>query len=163
MKRGVVNSPPVIRIWTARPAKPGLPDTASALDRRSQACVIGLQNAKGLELLVLDAETMTDQLLAPLQPNERALTPLFQANFDEGMLREIAEADYGESANECYALLQPILKTGLVESYDSMLNEVLHLISFSEPRHRILVLAARDGGSLDEAVQLKSIMSNLLP
>jgi len=95
--------------------------------------VIGLQNAKGLELLVLDAETMTEQLLAPLQPNERALTPVFQANFDEGMLREIAEADYGESANECYALLQPILKTGLVESYDSMLNEVLHLISFSEP------------------------------
>ena len=79
------------------------------------------------------SETVTEQLLAPLQHNERALTPLFNANFDEGMLREIAEADYGESANECYALLQPILKTGLVESYDSMLNEVLHLISFSEP------------------------------
>jgi len=98
-----------------------------------------------------------------LQHNERALTPLFNANFDEGMLREIAEADYGESANECYALLQPILKTGLVESYDSMLNEVLHLISFSEPETSDFSPGARDGGSLDEAVQLKSIMSNLLP
>ena len=53
-------------------------------------------------------------LLAPLDPNENAITPLFQANIDEAMLREIAEADYGWKADECYAMLQPILKTGLV-------------------------------------------------
>ena len=76
---------------------------------------------------------MTEQLLEPLHPNERALTPLFQANVDEDMLREIAEADYGESADECYALLQTILKSGLVESDDFMLHEVLELIRFSEP------------------------------
>ncbi len=61
---------------------------------------------------------MTDDLLAPLRPDESALTPLFRANIDEGMLREIAEADYGWEADECYALLQPILKTGLVASGD---------------------------------------------
>ena len=41
---------------------------------------------------------MTDELLAPLHPNESALTPLLQAKIDEGMLREIAEADYGWKA-----------------------------------------------------------------
>jgi hypothetical protein len=76
---------------------------------------------------------MTDQLLAPLHPNQTALTPLFQANVKEDMLREIAEADYGESADECYALLQPIWRTGLVESDHYILLEVLQLISFSEP------------------------------
>jgi hypothetical protein len=76
---------------------------------------------------------MTDELLAPLHPDERALTPLFQAKIDEGMLREIAEADYGWKADECYALLQPILKTGLVASDDFNLREVLELIRWSEP------------------------------
>jgi hypothetical protein len=76
---------------------------------------------------------MTDQLLAPLHPNENALTPLFQAKIDEGMLREIAEADYGWKADECYALLQPILNTGLVASDDFNLLEVLELIRWSEP------------------------------
>jgi hypothetical protein len=52
---------------------------------------------------------MTDELLVPLHPNESALTPLFQAKIDEGMLREIAEADYGWKADKCYALLEPIL------------------------------------------------------
>jgi hypothetical protein len=76
---------------------------------------------------------MIEQLLAPLHPNESALTPLFQANIDEGMLREIAEADYGSKADECYALLQPILKTDLVASDDFNLREVLELIRWSEP------------------------------
>jgi hypothetical protein len=76
---------------------------------------------------------MTEQLLAPLRPNESALTALFQANIDEGMLREIAEADYGWKADECYALLQPISKTGLVASDDFNLREVLELIRWSEP------------------------------
>ena len=78
-------------------------------------------------------EFMTEQLLAPLRPNESALTPLFQANIDEGMLREIAEADYGWKADEYYALLQPIVKAGLVPSDDYNLREVLELISLAEP------------------------------
>ena len=57
---------------------------------------------------------MTEKLRAPLQPDENALTPLFQANFDDSMLREIAEADYGWKADECYALLEPILNAGQV-------------------------------------------------
>jgi hypothetical protein len=76
---------------------------------------------------------MIEQLLAPLHPNESALTPLFQANIDEGMLREIAAADYGWKADECYALLLPVLKTGLVASGDSGLQEVLELIRWPEP------------------------------
>jgi hypothetical protein len=79
---------------------------------------------------------MTGQLLAPLYPDENALTPLFQANIDEAMLREIAEADYGWKADECYALLQPILKTGLVAFADFNLREVLELIRWSEPADR---------------------------
>ena len=70
---------------------------------------------------------MIERLLAPLHPNESALTPLFQANIDEGMLREIAEADYGSKADECYALLQPILKADLVASDDFNLREVLEI------------------------------------
>jgi hypothetical protein len=68
-----------------------------------------------------------------LSPNQTALTPLFQANVHDDILREIAEADYGESADECYRLLQPILRTGLVESDHFMLLEVLRLTNFSEP------------------------------
>lgn len=76
---------------------------------------------------------MTEQLLEPLHPNESALTPLFQAKIDEGMLREIGAADYGWKADECYALLRPILETGLVASNDFNLREVLELIRWSEP------------------------------
>jgi hypothetical protein len=35
----------------------------------------------------------TEQLLAPLSPDEGALAALFRANFDEDTLREIADAD----------------------------------------------------------------------
>ena len=93
-----------------------------------------LVRAKGEGSAGLDVpEFMTEQLLEPLHPNESALTPLFQAKIDEAMLREIAEADYGWKADECYALLQPILKTGLVTSDDFNLQEVLELIRWSEP------------------------------
>lgn len=76
---------------------------------------------------------MTQQLLAPLRPDESALTPLFQASFDEAMLRDIAAADYGWMADECYALLQPILNAGLVAADEFYLREVLELIKWSEP------------------------------
>jgi hypothetical protein len=76
---------------------------------------------------------IAQQLLAPLRPDESALTPLFQANFDDAMLREIAEADYGWKADECYALLHPILQTGLIASDNFELREVLDLISVSQP------------------------------
>jgi hypothetical protein len=70
---------------------------------------------------------MTEQLLAPLHPNETALMPLFQQNIDRGMLREIANADYGCKAEECFPLLQTILKTGVAASDDWNLSEVLNL------------------------------------
>jgi hypothetical protein len=70
---------------------------------------------------------MTEQLLASLHADKTALTPIFQANIDEAMLREIANADYGEGAEECHALLQQFLRTGLVESDDFQLREVLEL------------------------------------
>lgn len=76
---------------------------------------------------------MIEQLLAPLHPDESALTALFQANFDDEMLREIAAADYGWMADECYALLQPMLKVGVVAADDFNLHEVLELIRWSEP------------------------------
>jgi len=78
-------------------------------------------------------EFTTQQLLAPLHPNESALTPLFQANFDESMLREIAAADYGWMAAECFELLQSMLKSGSVAADDFNLREVLELIRWSEP------------------------------
>ena len=73
------------------------------------------------------------ELLAPLRPNESALTPLFQTNIDEGMLREIAEADHGWKADECFALLRPMLDAGVVAADDFNLREVLELIRVSEP------------------------------
>jgi hypothetical protein len=73
------------------------------------------------------------QLLAPLNPNESALTPLFQAHIDESMLREISAADYGWKADECYELLQPVLKTGAIVPDDFNVREVLELIRWSEP------------------------------
>jgi hypothetical protein len=78
-------------------------------------------------------EFMIEQLLAPLHPDESALTALLRANIDEAMLREIAEADHGWKAHECYALLQPILKAGVVAADDFNLREVLDLIRWSEP------------------------------
>jgi hypothetical protein len=48
------------------------------------------------------------------------------------MLREIAAADYGWKADECYILLQPMLKAGLVATHDYNLREVLELIRWSE-------------------------------
>ncbi len=78
-------------------------------------------------------ESLTEQLLGPLQPDENALTPLFQANVDEFMLREITAADYDWMADECYALLQPILNAGLVAADDFNLREVLELIRRSKP------------------------------
>src|SRR5260370_25309170 len=71
---------------------------------------------------------MTEQLLAPLQPNEMALTPLLQANVEEDMLRENANAGYGVKADECHVLLQQILRTGIVASDSFNLREVLELI-----------------------------------
>src|SRR5689334_3726038 len=73
------------------------------------------------------------ELLALLHPNEGALTPLFQANIDESMLREIAAADYGWKADYCYELLEPVLKIGQVAPDDFNVREVLELIRWSEP------------------------------
>lgn len=76
---------------------------------------------------------MIEQLLAPLHPDERALSALFQANIDEDMLREIAEADYGEGADECYPLLQQIVRSGVAASDHFQLREVLNLTRLAPP------------------------------
>ena len=57
-----------------------------------------------------------EQLIAPLNPDEHALVPLFHQHIDEGMLREIAEADYGWKADECYAGLIPAWRDGALPS-----------------------------------------------
>lgn len=75
----------------------------------------------------------TEQLLAPLQPDERALVPLFYDHFDEGMLREIAEADYGSMADECLTMLWPMLREGKRGQRNGILQEVLELTRWSEP------------------------------
>ena len=72
--------------------------------------------------------TADDHLLAPLDPDERALWALFQKNIDEDMLREIACADYGERADECFELLERIVETGVAGSNEFHLREVLSLI-----------------------------------
>jgi hypothetical protein len=74
-----------------------------------------------------------ERLLAPLHPDEHALVPLFRANIDESMLREIAEADYGWKADACHVLLQHAWNTGGAASDDYDLREVLELIRWSEP------------------------------
>jgi hypothetical protein len=74
-----------------------------------------------------------EELLAPLAPNENALHSFFQSNVDETMLQEIAAADYGWKADECCAMLQPVLATGQKPAADSNLQEVLELIRWSEP------------------------------
>ena len=79
------------------------------------------------------APSAQQQLLAPLDPNESALTPLFQSHIDESMLREIAASDYGWRADECYQALQPVLKTGVTAPDDFNVREVLELIRWSEP------------------------------
>src|SRR5262249_14305213 len=61
------------------------------------------------------------------------LAPLFRANIDESMLREIAEADYGWKSDECHALLQHAWNTGDAPPDDYDLKEVLELIRWSEP------------------------------
>lgn len=73
------------------------------------------------------------QLLEPLHPSQSALTPLLEANLDQGMLREIAEADYGFEAGHCLQLLDPILHGGAVALEEFCVREVLELIRFSEP------------------------------
>jgi hypothetical protein len=73
------------------------------------------------------------ELLQPLKPAEDALVAGFQAHVDDSMLREIAAADYGWEADECYAHLQPILRIGVVGLEYYNLREVLELIRWSEP------------------------------
>lgn len=74
-----------------------------------------------------------EELLAPLKPNEHALTPFFQANIDDSMLQEIAAADYGSMQEECFALLKPMLESGQRPPWDWHLLEVLQLTQWGEP------------------------------
>jgi hypothetical protein len=73
------------------------------------------------------------ELLAPLQADEDALTPLFRTHLDDSMLRQIAEADYGWEAEKCDVLLSAMLASGDTAPDDCNLSEVLELIRWSEP------------------------------
>jgi hypothetical protein len=74
-----------------------------------------------------------DELLAPLNPNEDSLRDLFRVHLDESMVREIAAADYGWKADECYQMLLPVWHTGAAPDGDFNLREVLELIRWSDP------------------------------
>jgi hypothetical protein len=76
---------------------------------------------------------MSEELLAPLGPDERALSSLLQANINEDMLREIARADHGWMADECFAALQQIVRTGVAASNEFHLREVLELTRWAPP------------------------------
>jgi hypothetical protein len=100
---------------------------------RDRLVVANAKDLPGAAIHLDVPQFMMEQLLAPFDPDENALTPLFQAKIDDVMLREIAAADYGWMADECYTLLRSILETGLVASDNFNLREVLELIRWSEP------------------------------
>lgn len=70
-------------------------------------------------------------LLAPLAPNELALKAIFRTHVNDGMLREVAEADYGWQADLYFPLLIQLRDDGSPPS--PHLREVLELIRWSEP------------------------------
>ncbi len=89
-----------------------------------------------MDLRAMGPWLTTAELLTPLHPDQDALISLFQSEIDAAMRREIAEADYGNMADHCDALLGRILETGRVDSRDPHLREVLELSRWSEPDER---------------------------
>jgi hypothetical protein len=70
-------------------------------------------------------------------PDHRAAVDHLRRQVDEGMLREIAEADYAQDTEEHLAALKPIWSGGELGEMDSWFpREVLELIRWSEPEHK---------------------------
>lgn len=76
---------------------------------------------------------MNEQLLAPLYPDDRALAPLLQKHIDDEMLREISRGSYNVAPDQCYDMLQEILRTGVAELQDFQLREALELTRWGPP------------------------------
>jgi hypothetical protein len=67
------------------------------------------------------------ELLRPFGPDKEALTEMFQRHVDDGMLWEIARADYGYRAEEMFPLLVQLRDKGGAASGEFQLSEVLEL------------------------------------
>lgn len=67
-------------------------------------------------------------------PSRLRLLDIIRPSIDDSMLREIAEADYGDRADEHEAALRPIRDHGVLpDRFDWVPGEVLELIRWSEP------------------------------
>ena len=67
-------------------------------------------------------------------PSRLQLLNVIRSSIDDSMLREIAEADYGDRADQHEAALRPIRDHGeLPDRFDWVPGEVLELIRWSEP------------------------------
>ena len=76
---------------------------------------------------------MSESFPCLFEPDQGVLLERLASHVDEGMLREIAEADYGMEANEHYAALRPMRDSGFVPEPGWVPQEVLELIRWSEP------------------------------
>jgi hypothetical protein len=78
--------------------------------------------------------TVPPALLRAFPPSADALLDLARAGMDDGMLLEMAQADYGVQADEHLAALRVIRDTGAVPApIEWVPQEVLELIRWSEP------------------------------
>jgi hypothetical protein len=75
-------------------------------------------------------------LLAKADPSGEVLLDLLRPRIDDSMLREIAEADYGTSADDHFRALLPIRDAGQILDPNRWHPcEVLELIRWSQPEH----------------------------
>ncbi len=70
---------------------------------------------------------------APIEPHPGLLLAKLARQVDEAMLRDIAEADYAQQANEHYAVLRRMRDEGFVPMPEWVPQEVLELIRWSQP------------------------------
>jgi hypothetical protein len=69
----------------------------------------------------------------PFEPDPGALLERLAVQVDDGMLHDIAEADYGMQAKDHEAVLRPMRDSGFVPEAGWVPQEVLELIRWSEP------------------------------
>ncbi len=73
-------------------------------------------------------------ILSQYKPSETMLLQHLCELVDDSMLKEIAEADYGQNADECFVALSRIKETKKIPTpMDFSLQEVLALTRWSEP------------------------------
>ncbi|WP_435007618.1 hypothetical protein P12x_004884 [Tundrisphaera lichenicola] len=75
-----------------------------------------------------------DELISAFPPSEDLLLECVRRRTDDAMLRDIAEADYGQMADEMMTELRPIRDRGVIPAPPSwMLSEVLTLTHYCNP------------------------------